>query len=128
MTEYAEAGYPQATQALMEAHEHRKAIAREYAWVALQDIQINGVNAFHTGSLVPTDHVNRFGFEEDGLVAPVGSPEARQAQGLQPEIDRPARSASKAEWTEYAKANGYNDETLATMGRDEISALFPQEG
>lgn len=124
---YAEAAYEQSSDALRQAHEQRKAIAETYTqWIALQDIPIAGVNAFNRGNPVPPEHVERFGLEDDGLVAPFGSPEARQAQGLPAEAERPKASASKAEWVDFAAAIGMDRRAAQEFTRDELRDKFAE--
>lgn len=60
---------------------YRAAQVAEYgAWVAAQDIPIEGVLAFAAGHPVPADHVARFGWDTLGLVVPAGNDVDPEAQ------------------------------------------------
>lgn len=53
------AGQVSTSEAIVTAEEHRTAIEAEYGeWVAIQDIDIDGVPAFRRGDPVPRGHVN----------------------------------------------------------------------
>lgn len=40
-------------------------------------------------------------------------------------VDRPAGNGSKADWTDFALANGKTEAELDGLTRDDIAALFP---
>lgn len=44
------------------------------------------------------------------------------------ENKKPAKSASKGDWTEYALANGKTEADLDGKTRDDIAAMFADEG
>jgi hypothetical protein len=53
------ATYAEDGRAVLTAEEFRESVAREYSrWVAVEDIDINGVPAFRRGDPVPRSHVD----------------------------------------------------------------------
>lgn len=51
---------------------------------------------------------------------------AVKVQNADPAGERPSGNASKADWAEYALANGKTTEDLDGLGRDQIRDLFPE--
>lgn len=58
-------------------------------------------------------------FLSTGLVVEFGSAEV----DADAEDDRPAKSAAKAEWVEFAVAKGYNRDEVEALSKAEIQAL-----
>lgn len=65
--------------------QHMAAIAKEYGYVAVEPIDINGVRAFNPGHEVPTSHVER-GIVDKSLVARKGTKAADSAPDTAPPV------------------------------------------
>lgn len=108
------------------AGERREALRKEYgAYVATQNIAIDGVLAFAAGYPVPVSHVEKWpellDEDENGEypVVPVGSDETTghvAARVLDPASQAPKKSAKREEWAVYAAGKGASDEEVAEGG------------
>lgn len=71
------------------AAEYRTRLVKEYgAYRAITPINVDGVRAFNVGDPVPISHVERFGYDRNGLVVWVGPP-AAGGRAVAQERDRP---------------------------------------
>ena len=87
MTQPDEAADRRAAQARIDAE------AAEYTtWVAVGDIAVSpGVLAYTRGHVVPISNVEKYGYDEDGLVVPQDSPEGRKVMGVPEPEPEPVR-------------------------------------
>jgi hypothetical protein len=98
----------------------------DYPFVALHDLTINGVGAFNTGDRIYKDNAGLDEWEPGVDYAEIGTPAAEDAvSGPQ----RPAGSAGKAAWVDYAVALhdrgepfGLDRDAAEAMTRDQLAA------
>ena len=67
----------------MTLEQHMAALAKEYCYVALEPIDINGVRAFNPGHEVPASHV-KAGLVDKSLVASKDSKAAQSVESAAP--------------------------------------------
>lgn len=112
-------------------------VAPSYPYVALQDLDLNGVRAFAKGDGIPADNVGIAGtFDDEGnqLTAPewelgveYAETDSEAAEEAITGPQRPAASGSKAAWVDYAVALledgnplGLDQAAAEALTRDEI--------
>jgi len=91
------------------------AVLPEY--VALETIQLNGVNAYQPGDGVHAAIV-------DGLGLIIGKQVEQVKAGT---LDKPAKNASRNAWVAYALDQGLAPADVEDMGRDELVAYFDED-
>ena len=91
-------------------------MAQRAEYVALRDIEYNGVWAFREGDPVPVGPAENLNLVIGEDVAPSGL-------ALMP---KPARNASRAAWAAYAVDQGAKQDDVDSMTRDELAAQFEE--
>lgn len=98
-------------------------------YVAVTDIPWGTVTAFVTGDPVNKSTVERYGWLDLGLVKRVGDEPTQPSTpltGTAAALSRPNKSATKADWVDYAVSRGEDREQAEAMTRDDLVAKYQE--